>query len=204
MRWILSRTKSDEQATQKARFATGAEIKAAVERQRDFLYWISLLITGNEAAAEKSVVDASGLSSADGGVFADWLDRWASHATARSAVGHVRELIAASVRGYVGYSCPHSGHEFLADDQIARLRGSDPRRIVVDLDTIARSVLVLRGIQRRSVYECALLLNVPRGCVVGAYCNAIRWVEDCLEVSSGVEQDPLAPAAGSMGEEPLG
>lgn len=173
-----------EQSPRKVRFATGVEMKTAVERQREFLYWLSFLISGDETSAEESVVDAGAFSSAGGTVFFEWLERWTSHATARFAVGRIRDLIPVWTKAYDGYLCPHSGHEVLTEEQVATLRRFDPLRMIVALDPLARSVLVLRGILRQSIYECALMLNVPRGAVVGAYCKAIQWIGECANMPS--------------------
>jgi hypothetical protein len=63
----------------------------------------------------------------------------------------------------------------LSNDQIASLRRVAPRDIVAALDPLARSALVLRGIQHASIADCALLLDVPRHIVADAYCQALRW-----------------------------
>ena len=39
----------------------------------------------------------------------------------------------------------------------------------------ARCALALRGIQHASLADCALLLDVSRGIVAGAYFHALRW-----------------------------
>ena len=68
--------------------------------------------------------------------------------------------------------------DVLSDDQIASLRHVDTRDIVAALDPLARSALVLRGIQHFSITDCALLLDMPRRIVAAAYCRAVRWNDE--------------------------
>jgi hypothetical protein len=127
-------------------------------------------------------------------VFRDWLIEWANHVTVRAAVRAVHDLISASAKRYAGSSREASDYDVLSDvlcdDQIAFLRHVDPRDIIAALDPLARSALVLRGIQHASIADCALLLDVPRQIVAAAYCEALRWNSERagadLMVSGGV------------------
>ena len=155
------------------------EIKSVFAEQRDYLYWTSLVITGDDAIAEQAMVNASDLSAHWSGVFRDWVIGWANHVTVRAAVRAVHNLISASAKRYAGSSREASDDEVLSvvlsDDQIASLRRVDPRDIVAALDPLARSALVLRGIQHASIADCVLLLDVPRQIVAAAYRHALRW-----------------------------
>ena len=159
------------------------EIKSILAEQRDYLYWTSLAITGDDAIAKQSMVNASDLSASWSGVFRDWVIGWASHVTARAAVRAVHDLISESAKRYAGSSCETSDHDdpsevlsvVLSNDQIVSLRRVDPRDVVAALDPLARSALVLRGIQHASIADCALLLDVPRQIVAAAYRQALRW-----------------------------
>jgi len=159
------------------------EIKSILAEQRDYLYWTSLVITGDDAIAKQAMVNASDLSASWSGVFRDWVIGWASHVTVRAAVRAVHDLISESAKRYSGSSGEASGHdllsgvlsEVLSNDQIVSLRRVDPRDIVAALDPLARSALVLRGIQHASIADCVLLVDVPRHIVADAYCQALRW-----------------------------
>jgi DNA-directed RNA polymerase specialized sigma24 family protein len=163
--------------------ASNHEIKSVFAEQRDYLYWTSLVITGDDAIAEQAMVNASDLSAHWSGVFRDWVIGWANHVTVRAAVRAVHDLISVSAKRYAGSSPEASDDdvlsdvrsEVLADDQIASLRQVDPRDIVAALDPLARAALVLRGIQHASIADCALLLDVPRQIVAAAYRHALRW-----------------------------
>ena len=159
--------------------ASSHEIKSVFAERRDYLYWISLVITGDDAIAEQAMLNANELSASWSGVFRDWLIGWANDVTVRAAVRVVHDLISASAKRYAGSSRETSDHDLLSDvlseDQTASLRQVDPRDIVAALDPLARSALVLRGIQHASIADCALLLDMPRQIVAAAYCEALRW-----------------------------
>jgi len=93
----------------------------------------------------------------------------------RAAVREVRDLISASASRYVDSSSEHADDDVLSEDQIMSLRHVDPREIIAALDPLTRCALVLRGIQHASLADCALLLDVSRGIVAGAYSQARRW-----------------------------
>lgn len=159
------------------------EIKSIFAEQRDYLYWTSMVITGDDAIAKQAMVNASDLSASWSGVFRDWVIGWANHVTVQAAVRAVHDLISASAKRYSGSSCETSDYDdpseglsvVLSNDQVASLRRVAPRDIVAALDPLARSALVLRGIQHASIADCALLLDVPRQIFADAYCQALRW-----------------------------
>ncbi len=164
-----------EQERSNGGLASSHEIQSAFDVQREYLYWIALLITGDDALANLAVVNASALSSNYSSVFRDWLNGWAKYATVRAAVREVRDLISASASHFVDSSSEHSDDDVLSDDQITSLRHVDPPEIIAALDPIARCALVLRGVQHASLADCALLLDLPRPVVAAAYCQALRW-----------------------------
>jgi DNA-directed RNA polymerase specialized sigma24 family protein len=173
MEWFHSAEREQERPN--GGIASSHEIQSAFAEQRDYLYWIALLITGDATLADLAVVNASALAANYSSVFRDWLIGWATYATVRAAVREVRDLISASASHYVDSSSENSDDDVLSDDQIGSLRNVDPREIIAALDPLARSALVLRGIQHTSIADCALLLDVPRRIVRAAYYQALRW-----------------------------
>jgi DNA-directed RNA polymerase specialized sigma24 family protein len=173
MEWFHSTEREQERPNRG--LASSHEIQSAFDEQRDYLYWIALLITGDKALADLAVVNASALSSNYSSVFRDWLNGWAKYATVRAAVREVRDLISASARYFAESPSEHADDDVLSDDQIASLRLVDPREIIAALDPLARAAFVLRGIQHASIADCALLLDVPRRIVAVAYGQAHRW-----------------------------
>src|SRR5271170_7739669 len=174
MEWFHS-SELDKQERPQGSLASSHEIRSAFVEQRDHLNWIALIITGDHALADRAVINASDLSASNSSVFRDWLMGWTNTATARAAVREVRDLISASASRYIDSSREHSDNDVLSDDQIASLRHVDTRDIVAALDPLARSALVLRGIQHFSIADCALLLDVPQQIVAAAYCVALHW-----------------------------
>jgi len=177
MGWFHS-AEQDKQEQPQDSLASSHEIQSAFVEQRDHLHWIALIITGDHALADRAVISASDLSASYSSVFRDWLMGWTNTATVRAAVREVRDLISASASRYIDSSYEHSDSDVLSDDQIASLRNVDTRHIIAALDPLARSALVLRGIQHFSITDCALLLGMPRRIVAAAYCRALRWNDE--------------------------
>ena len=159
MNWFYSKKRNSERQ-HKPRIASRSEIKATFVEEGDYLFWIALLITGDATVARQSIVNASELSSSGTGVFHDWLIRWAHSATARVAVDKVREAIQASASRYADLGCTHGDHNVFSNEEIQLLRQVEPHEIIGVLDPLARSVLVLRAVQRASISECALILGL--------------------------------------------
>jgi DNA-directed RNA polymerase specialized sigma24 family protein len=174
MEWFHS-TEGDKQERAQNSLASSHEIQAAFAEQRDYLNWIALLITGDQVLAGQAVISAGGLSASYSSVFRDWLAGWTKSATVRAAVREVRDLISASASCYTTSSCENADCDVFSNSQIASLRHVDPRDIIAGLDPLARSALVLRGIQHFSMADCALLLDMPPRIVAAAYCQALRW-----------------------------
>ena len=190
MEWFHLTEREQTERTKRG-LASRHEIQSAFAEQRDYLYWIALLITGDDALADLAVVNASALSANYSSVFRDWLIGWAPYATVRAAVREVRDLISASASHYVDSSCEHCDDDVLSDDQIMSLRHVDPREIIAALDPLARCALVLRGIQHASLADCALLLDVSRGIVAGAYSQALRWNGEHIGAHAAPNEDQM-------------
>jgi DNA-directed RNA polymerase specialized sigma24 family protein len=191
MEWFHS-TERDNQERPQDSLASSHEIQSAFLEQRDYLNWVALLITGDHALAGQAVINASDLSASGSSVFRDWLIGWTKSATVRAAVREVRDLVSASASRYIDSSCERSDNDVLSDDQIESLRHVDTRDIVAALDPLARSALVLRGIQHFSIAECALLLDMPRHIVAAAYCKALRWNNERASAEGAPNEDGAA------------
>ncbi|MGA9509129.1 MAG: hypothetical protein WBV55_10955 [Candidatus Sulfotelmatobacter sp.] len=180
MEWFNSSEREQERPN--GGLASSHEIQSAFDEQREYLYWIALLITGDDTLADLAVVNASALSSNYSSVFRDWLDGWAKYATVRAAVREVRNLISESAAYFAESPSEHADDDVLSGDQIASLRLVDPQEIIAALDPLARAAFVLRGIQHASIADCALLLDVSRRIVAVAYCQALRWNSERTDV----------------------
>jgi DNA-directed RNA polymerase specialized sigma24 family protein len=168
-------TEGDKRERPQDGLASSYEIHSALVEQHDYLNWIALLITGDQVLADQAVINAGGLSASHSSAFRDWLAGWTKSATVRAAVREVRDLISASASCYTNSTCENADCDVFSNDQIASLRHVDPRDIIAALDPLARSALVLRGIQHSSIADCALLLDMPSRIVAAAYCQALHW-----------------------------
>jgi hypothetical protein len=191
MEWFHS-TERDKQGRPQDSFASSHEIQSTFVKQHDNLNWIALIITGDCALANRAVINASDLSARYSSVFRDWLIAWTNTATVRAAIREVHDFISASAKRYTDSSCEHPDDDTLSDDQIASLRHVDTRDIIAALDPLARSVLVLRGIQHSSIVDCALLLDMPRHIVAAAYCQALRWNNERASAQGPANEDGAA------------
>jgi DNA-directed RNA polymerase specialized sigma24 family protein len=189
MEWFHSTEREQERPNRG--IASSREMQSAFAEHHDYLYWIALLITGDGALADLAVVNASALSANYSSVFRDWLLGWATYATVRAAVREVRDLISASASHFAVSLSESCDDDVLSDDQIMSLRNIDPRDIIAALDPLARSALVLRGIQHASIADCALLLDVPRRIVAIAYCQALRWNSERSSAHRAPDQDQV-------------
>jgi hypothetical protein len=176
MTWL--RFSRQHENFRKDRLATANEIRMVLDAEHDYLYWIALLITGDAVLANKCLVDVTGLSTTSCGVFHEWLSRWARTATARIAASSVRDVLVASSQQYATSACEHASHELLSEERVEFIRCFEPQQVISKLDPFSRAILVLRGIQGLSISDCALSIEVPRRCVIGAYCRALRWVAE--------------------------
>jgi hypothetical protein len=188
MEWFHS-TEAEKQERPQDSLASSLEVQSAFAEQRDYLNWISLLITGDQVLAGQAVINASGLSTSYSSVFRDWLAGWTKSATVRAAVREVRDLIFASASSYTNRPCENADCEVLSDGQITSLRHVDPRDIIAALDPLARSALVLRGIQHFSIADCALMLDISPRIVAAAYWRALRWNNERADSDGAPNED---------------
>lgn len=163
--------------------ATTSEVLACFHGERALLFRFALLITADEAAAERCLIEARETTIKGHGPFRDWLTEWAKVATVTNAIQHCITAIRGCEALYDNQQCTHIGHLTHAEDsnrepQLAAILETDPEIVIDALDPLSRAVLVLKVAMRCSVKECALRLNVPRAAVTAAYCRAMTWVSD--------------------------
>lgn len=158
------------------RYATPAEINSYFRDHHELLFWMALVITGTEEAAESSIAEAREDFTHREGVFLDWLGNWAQFAVARSAIAAMKEGIASSTKLYGSQSCGHGEHPGLSEAEILVIRAIEPRVIFTDLDPLARSVLLLHTLRNTTIYDCVVTLHVPGATVMAAYCGALSWL----------------------------
>ena len=163
--------------------ALPAEVVACFQDQRNVLGRLAFLITGDQATADQAVVQACEITLQGNSPFRDWLFEWAKAATIASAISHGTEAIRICEAAYKDRRCPHVEHlsQGDAEERAASLDlilGADTQKLLAELDSLCRAVLVLRVAIRSSIQDCALRLNVSRPAVLGANCHAMTWLHD--------------------------
>ena len=162
--------------------ASAAEIVTCFESQKHFLERLAFLITGDRTTAEQSVSDACEITLQRNSPFSDWLLEWAKAATVTAAIslrgGEIRKCEAM----YTDHRCPHVEHLCQLDDdsRAARLDfilRMDAQKLIAELDSLSRAILVLRTAIRCSIQDCSLRLNVSRAAVIAANCHAMIWLD---------------------------
>jgi hypothetical protein len=162
--------------------ASGAEIVACFQDQRNLLDKLALLITADRAIAEQAVAQACEITLQGNSPFRNWLLEWAKAATIAAAISLQGETIRAYEAMYKDRRCPHVEHLCQVDDErraasLALVLQMDAQKIIAELDPLCRAVLVLRIAIRSSIQECSLRLNVSRAAAAAANCLAMAWLD---------------------------
>ena len=162
--------------------ASPAEVVACFQDQRNVLGRLAFLITGDHATADQAVVQACEVTLQGNSPFRDWLFEWAKAATIASAISHRADAIRICEATYKDQRCPHLEHlsQGDAEERAATLDlilGADIKKLLAELDSLCRAVLILRVAIRSSIQDCALRLNVSRLAVLGANCHAMTWLQ---------------------------
>ena len=159
--------------------ASVSDITSCFHNEKETLFRLAFLITGDEAQAEASVINAYELTLQGKLPFRDWLLEWAKSATVRCAIRTRLDEIRRCESAYKDSYCDDPEYLSQRTDQrrmaesILRL---DSGLVVSELDPFARSVLVLRGALHASVRDCAVQLNISRESVVAAQCRMNAWL----------------------------
>ncbi len=151
-----------------------AHIESYCSNQGDILFRLAYLITADEVQAEDSVIAAYDLAGQDKTPSRGWQSEWAKCATVKSAIqAHLADVREGEDR-YKSLDCKQPRHrpQVMKPDlpamteSILRL---DPEMVITEMDSLARAILVLRGVLGASVRDCSLQLNVS--------CESVRAVE---------------------------
>jgi hypothetical protein len=177
MSWFHSNTAAFDASNP----ASPAEVVTCFQDQRNVLGRLAFLITGDQATADRAVVQACELTLQGNSPFRDWLLEWAKAATIACAISHGTGAIRVCEAVYKDQRCPHV--EYLspgdAEERAASLDlilGTDAQTLIAELDPLCRAVLVLRVAIRSSILDCALRLNVSRAAVLAANCHVLTWL----------------------------
>jgi len=194
MSWFQTGVKAQEDRSR----ASAVEVMECFREAGPFLSQLALLITGNSASAEQSVVTACQMTAKGYRPFRDWLLEWAKVAAITEAISQCAENISGCEAAYRGQACAHVEHTSLIDAEeragyLDILLRTDILKMIAELDALSRAVLVLRLATRSSIQDCVLRLNVGRAAVLAANCRAMTWLRDLhLQPASASQPGSLA------------
>jgi len=143
-------------------YATEADFCRIFRDDMNRLYLLSLLLTGNQAAAEKCFVRGLEDSAKGNPVFKEWAQSWARRTIIRNAIQLMQPRPIDA--------CTADGSERHAAKEADRIAA------VVDLPTFDRFVFVMTVLEGYSDQECSLLLDCTRDEVIAARTRAFEQV----------------------------
>ena len=165
-----------------ARMGTGSgiasadEIRTAFTQHKQELTWLAEFLTGNEIMASACVIDARTRTENRNAVSEEWFWTWPRETTIRSALDLERLRIDQLASVYERRDRSHCPYASLSAGT-AELLVLEFHSVQLRLDVLCRFVLILCGIEERSVGETAQLLGISKRAVEGAYCAALESLE---------------------------
>jgi hypothetical protein len=179
----MSWSHSIKRKTPEVERASAPEILASFQTERELLLRLALLITGDSALAEESLVKARELAGRGPSPFRERLRDWAKWITVKAAIARTGDAISKCESAYKNSYCSHVEHLVQVSDEdsdqvCALLLRINPDNVIAELGPLARSVLILRKAVKASILDCTLRLNVSSQTVVAANCRAMTWLRD--------------------------
>jgi DNA-directed RNA polymerase specialized sigma24 family protein len=150
-------------------YATRADFCRIFEKEMNRLYLLSLLLTGDEAIAERCFVGGLQIAQEGNPVFKEWAEVWAARMIILNAIRMVRPRLtdAAEPFGRVA--------------ERAATERADMAEIV-NLPVFERFVFVMSVLEDYSEHECALHLGCTRAEVRAARTRALEQMGRAAEV----------------------
>jgi nucleotide-binding universal stress UspA family protein len=163
--------------------ASVGEVVACFHHEKGLLRRLAFLITGDQATADQSVINACEITLHGSAPFRDWLLEWAKVATITSAISRKADAIRACEADYKDQSCTDVEHLWQVDGEqraasLHVILQTDPQQVIAELDPLCRVVLLLRTAIRSSIQDCVLRLNVCRAAVLAANARAMTWLNE--------------------------
>ncbi len=156
--------------------ASADEIRTAFTQHKQELAWLAVFLTGNEIMASACVIDARTRTENRNAVSEEWFWTWPRETTIRSALDLERVRIDQLASVYERRDRIHCQHASLSAGT-AELLVIEFDAVQLRLDVLCRFVLILCGVEERSVTETAQLLGISKHAVEGAYCAALESLE---------------------------
>ncbi len=149
--------------------------------ERNILFRLAYLITGDEVQAEDSVIAAYDLAGQGKTPSRGWLLEWVKCATVKSAIQARLADIRECEGRYKGSDCKRPRHrpQVMRPDLPAMTESIlhlDPEMVIAELDSLARAILVLRGVLSTSVRDCSIQLDVSSESVLAVQRQITTWL----------------------------
>jgi len=159
-----------------AGIAGADEIRTAFTQHKKELTWVAEFLTGDEVMASACVVDACARSEARNEISEEWFWICMRETTIRSALDLQRVRIDQLASIYERRDRIHCQHVSLSAGT-AELLAIEFDTVQLRIDVLCRFVLILCGIEQRSITEAAQLLGITRCAVESAYSAALESLE---------------------------
>ncbi len=153
-------------------YATAADFQQIFSEDINSLYFLSLLLTGNQQKAEECFVAGIGESTKRNHVFREWARSWARRTIIQSAIRLVgpRERSSAAIR---------NTDVERAMDKVPLVLHAEVRAIL-ELAPFDRFVFVISVLERYSDHDCSILLNCARRDIAPARTRAMQQLVTSL------------------------
>jgi DNA-directed RNA polymerase specialized sigma24 family protein len=156
-----------------AQYAKSADFCRIFHKDMNRLYRLSLLLTGNQVAAEKCFVQGLSDSKESNQVFKEWAEAWALRTIVQNAIQVIHPRPADS----------------MSSENVSDCDVTEPAEIaaILELPAFDRFAYVLSVLEGYPLQECALLLNCTRGEVNSARMRALQEIVKSIERRDGTQ-----------------
>ena len=175
--------------------AHAAHIESYCSNEDNILFRLAYLITADEVQAEDSVIAAYDLAGQGKTTSRGWLSEWVKCATVKSAIQARLADVRECEDRYKGSDCKQPRHrpQVMKPDLPAMTESIlhlDPEMVIAELDSLARAILVLRGVLSASVRDCSIQLNVSSELVLAVQRRITTWLTTVRKKQLPVLQRP--------------
>jgi hypothetical protein len=175
--------------------AHATHIGSYCSNEGNILFRLAYLITADEVQAEDAVIAAYDLAEQGKQPLRDWLLEWAKCATVRIAIQARLADVRECEDRYKSSGCKQPRHrpQVMRPDLPAMTESIlhlDPEMVIAELDSLARAILVLRGVLSASVRDCSIQLNVSSESVLAVQRRITTWLTTVRKKQLPVLQRP--------------
>ena len=148
-------------------YATSADFCRIFQKDMNRLYLLSLLLTGNQVAAEECFIQGLSDSKNSNPVFQEWAETWARRMIVQNAIQMIHP----------------QPTDFMSSEKVGEPDVTQPAGIaaILELPAFDRFAYVLSVLERHPLQECALLLNCRRDEVNTARMRALQEIVQSVE-----------------------